>query len=277
MNLFGESVRERAKTIQGQVGRDNYEEFLAKFDEPKTTDDCYTPAEVYEAVLGWLRERADLSGLDIVRPFYPGGDYERYPYKDTDVVVDNPPFSILGGIVRFYASRGVRFFLFAPQQTLFRRTPGVTHIGCSATVEYANGAKVNTGFVTNLLGDAAAMSAPDLRRRITEAQDRARPSRALPVYRYPDEVLTASMLGYMSTHGVEFTVRWGDVARRIGGLASQRACGKAIFGGGFLLSERAAAERAAAEKTNAIVWELSPAEREAVRRCGEMNAFDKND
>lgn len=273
LNLFGEPVREKAKAVQGQVGKDDYEEFLAKFDAPKTTDDCYTPAEVYGAVLGWLRERVDLSGCDIVRPFYPGGDYENYPYKENDVVVDNPPFSILSRILRFYVSRGVRFFLFGPQLTLLPRSPlPVTAIACAAPVEYANGAKVNTGFLTNLLGDVAAMSAPGLRSAIVEAQDRARKPKAMPVYRYPDEVLTASMLGYMSTHGVEFSVRRSDVAARISRLASQRACGKAIYGGGWLLSERAAAERAAAaglsERAKAIVWELSPAEREAVRRCG---------
>ena len=275
LNLFGDPVKEKAKHVQGLVGKDSYEEFLAKFDAPKTTDDCYTPVEVYGAVLGWLRERVDLSGRGIVRPFYPGGDYENYPYKDTDVVVDNPPFSILSKIVKFYVSRGVRFFLFGPQLTLLPRSPlPVTAIACAATVEYANGAKVNTGFLTNLLGDVAAMSAPTLRAAIIEAQDRARAVKALPVYKYPDEVLTASMLGYMSTHGVEFSVSRSDVAARISSLASQRAVGKAIYGGGFLLSERAAAERAAAERVKAVVWELSPAEREAVRRCGEMKGND---
>lgn len=277
LNLFGEPVRERVEFIQGRVGKDNYEEFLAKFDKPKTKDDCYTPAEVYGAVLGWLRERVDLTGCDFVRPFYPGGDYEAYPYRDTDVVVDNPPFSILSKILRFYVSRGVRFFLFGPQLTLFPKSPlPVTAIACAAPVVYANGARVNTGFLTNLLGDVAAMSAPGLRAAIIAAQDRARKSKAMPVYRYPDEVLTPSMLDYMSTHGVEFSVSRSDVAAYIPALASQRACGKSIFGGGLLISERAAAERAAAERAKAIVWELSPAEREAVRRCGE-NVNDKND
>lgn len=47
-------------------------------------------------------------------------------------------------------------------------------------------------------------------------------------------------------------------------LASQKAVGKAIFGKGWLISEKKAAEKKAAEKI--IVWELSEAEREAVRR-----------
>ena len=231
-----------------------------------------------EAVLGWLRERVDLSGANIVRPFFPGGDYEAYDYGDNDVVVDNPPFSILSRIVRFYVERGVRFLLFAPQLTLLPRFPvPVTAIGCSAAVKYANGAKVNTGFLTNLLGDVAAMSAPDLRKAVMEAQERASRPKAMPVYRYPDEVLTASMLGYLSAHGVEFSVSRGEVAAHIPSLASQRACGKGIYGGGWLISERAAAEKTAAEKTKAIVWELSPAEREAVRRIGDKEEKEEKE
>lgn len=47
-------------------------------------------------------------------------------------------------------------------------------------------------------------------------------------------------------------------------LASQKAVGKAIFGKGWLISEKKAAEKKAAEEI--IVWELSEAERAAVRR-----------
>ena len=53
---------------------------------------------------------------------------------------------------------------------------------------------------------------------------------------------------------------------------------KTIYGGGFLLSEKAAAEKAAAEKAaaekaaaekvNAIVWELSDREREIIKSLG---------
>lgn len=135
LNLFGWPVERKVKSVQGLVGKDNYEEFLAKFDAPKTTDDCYTPAEVYGAVLGWLKERVDLSGANIVRPFFPGGDYEAYDYKEDDVVVDNPPFSILARILRFYHDRGIRFFLFGPQLTLFSYSSSLTYIPCACAVE----------------------------------------------------------------------------------------------------------------------------------------------
>ena len=292
LDLFGEEFRPKAKRVQGQVGRDNYEEFVAKFKTRLTKDDCYTPVEVYEAVLGWLREKVDLSGANIVRPFWPGGDYEAYDYKEDDVVVDNPPFSILAKILRFYQSRGIRFFLFGPQLTLFSSSSSLTYIPCACPVEYANGAKINTGFISNLFGDVLAMSAPDLRLRVKEAQENARgkASAPLPVYEYPPEVLTSSMLGYLSTHGVEFKVMRDEVSPvPLSALASQKAVGKAIFGKGWLISERKVAQRKAAQRKAAqrkaaerkaaerkaaerkaaekvIVWELSDVEREAVRR-----------
>ena len=76
LDLFGEEVRPKAKYVQGKVGKDDYGEFTEKFKAKLTTDDCYTPVEVYEAVLGWLREKVDIEGCNIVRPFWPGGDYE---------------------------------------------------------------------------------------------------------------------------------------------------------------------------------------------------------
>ena len=273
LDIFGEEVRPKAKYVQGQVGKDDYGEFTEKFTAKLTTDDCYTPVEVYEAVLGWLREKVDIEGCNIVRPFCPGGDYEAYDYGDNDVVVDNPPFSILAGILRFYQGRGIRFFLFGPQLTLFSSSSSsLTYIPCGCPVTYANGAKVNTGFISNLFGDVLAMSAPDLRKRIKEAQEKAKGngSVSLPRYEYPPEVLTSSMLGYLSKHGVEFKVMRDEVSPvPLSALASQKAVGKAIFGKGWLISERKAAERKAAERKAAekvIVWELSNVEREAVRR-----------
>lgn len=283
LDLFGEEIRQKAKFVQGQVGKDDYGEFTDKFKPKLTTDDCYTPVEVYEVVLGWLREKVDIEGCNIVRPFWPGGDYEAYDYKEDDVVVDNPPFSVLAKILRFYQSRGIRFFLFGPQLTLFSSSSSsLTYIPCACAVVYANGAKVNTGFISNLFGDVLAMSAPDLRKRIKEAQEKAKgdASVSLPRYEYPPEVLTSSMLGYLSTHGVEFKVMRDEVSPvPLSALASQKAVGKAIFGKGWLISEKKAAERKAAERKAAekvIVWELSDVEREAVRRIDKKKKIKQN-
>ena len=96
-----------------------YDEFVEKFKPKKTTDDCYTPPEVYEAVKNWAVKEYSLKSKEIVRPFYLGGDFENYDYPADCVVIDNPPFSILSKIVKWYIEKDVKFFLFAPQLTLF--------------------------------------------------------------------------------------------------------------------------------------------------------------
>ena len=98
----------------------DYDEFVGKFEPKKTTDDCYTPPEVYDAVLGYCVDRFGIDPDKAVRPFYPGGDYEAFEYQDGCCVVDNPPFSILSEIVDFYVSRSVPFFLFAPLAHVLR-------------------------------------------------------------------------------------------------------------------------------------------------------------
>lgn len=154
---------------------ETYEEFVAKFTRKKKTDDCYTPQAVFEVVEAWVREnaRSDIRDLVTIRPFYPNGDYESVDYEGR-VVIDNPPFSIYNQIVRYYTEREIPFFLFGPGLTIL---PYDTMTGRECTViiidsriMYENGAVVNTGFVTNLFGDAAIMLAPDLKRRIKEAQ-----------------------------------------------------------------------------------------------------------
>ena len=82
-----------------------YEEFVEKFKPKKTTDDCYTPPAVYEAVKDWAVKEYGLEGKEIVRPFYPGGDYESYDYPTDCVVIDNPPFSILSKICKWYIEK----------------------------------------------------------------------------------------------------------------------------------------------------------------------------
>ena len=86
-----------------------YETFVDKFELKKTTDDCYTPENVYEAVADWVASEYGLDRAAFVRPFWPGGDFERFDYPKGCVVVDNPPFSIRAQIVDFYARRASGF------------------------------------------------------------------------------------------------------------------------------------------------------------------------
>lgn len=226
---------------------ETYEEFTEKFKPKKTTDDCYTPPEVFDAVLSWACREYGVGPAKVVRPFYPGGYYESAEYPEDCCVVDNPPFSILSKIVSFYQDRGVGFFLFAPTLTCMG-IQRCSKVVAGAAVVYENGASVNTSFVTNL-DPMLARSAPELRATIEEAVERIRCKKAksLPKYEYPFEVLTAPMLARYSKYGIDFGVR-PEEASFTRGLDMQKQMGKAIFGSGYLLSHKAAEKRERAER-----------------------------
>ena len=84
----------------------------------------------------------------------------------------------------------------------------------------------------------------------------------MPKYEYPDAIITSAKVGWYCKHHTPFAVSAED-AVFIRKLDAQGENG--IFGGGFLLSERAAAERAAAERAAATRWKLSPRELEMQR------------
>ena len=256
-----------------------YEDFVEKFKPKLTTDDCMTPPEIYDAVRDYACRRYDISPEKVVRPFWPGGDYENFDYSGGVAVIDNPPFSILAKIRRFYMERGIRYFLFAPSLTLFSSADlGDTFIPTSADITYANGANVRTSFVTNMDDpDLIVRTYPDLLNIVQDANDAIlkQQKRSVPKYVFPDHVLTAAKSGWLCIHGIEYRLFRRDCVK-ISTLDAMKAAGKSgIFGGAFLLSERAAAERAAAERAAAEraaaeraaadVWELSDRERRIVK------------
>ena len=261
-----------------------YAAFVEKFKPKLTTDDCYTPGPVFGAVSTWVAKEYGLDPETFIRPFWPGGDYEHQDYEGR-IVVDNPPFSILAAIMRFYEERGIKFFLFAPTLTLFSsmHTADVCALATSAKVTYENGAVINTSFLTNLEPDYRVRTAPDLCQAIEAADRNARAPKMQPHYDYPPELLTAAQVSKWSHYGVDFRVRKDESSftRR---LASMRSAGKSIYGGGLLVSEKAAkraqeaAELAAKNKDAMLhmdgrtdaVWQLSALEREIVRRLGNV-------
>ena len=259
---------------------DEYRAFVEKFKPKKTTDDCYTPQPIYDVVLDWAQARYGFDRAKVVRPFWPGGDFERESYPDGCVVVDNPPFSILSRICSWYMVRGVMFFLFSPTLTILSSTGranvmATNHIVTKCTITYENGATVPTSFVTNMETDGTVLeSAPDLSDAIQAVDDELVKAgkTQLPKYVYPDEVITAAKVNWFCAHHTPYRLNARDCCF-IGSLDAMG--GKGIFGGGLLLSERAAAERAAAERAAAeraaaeraaaIRWPLSEREREMVR------------
>lgn len=132
----------------------DYESYIAKFqNKEKTTDDTYTPQDVYEAVVKYVDTIYPLEGKQILRPFYPGGDYENAEYPEDGVVIDNPPFSIFMQICKFYSKRNIPFFIFGPGLTIMSAMKYCSVVIISVAIKYSNGAQVNTGFATNMLGD----------------------------------------------------------------------------------------------------------------------------
>lgn len=221
----------------------SYDDFVEKFKPKRTTDDCYTPPKVYDAVVEWARQHLDVGDRPVVRPFFPGGDYERFRYPEGCVVIDNPPFSIFAKIVDFYVGRGIPFLLFAPAMTSIRKN--CTYIGASGPIIYENGANVNTAFVTNMMGDLICTTAPDLLRAVKEANDETQKQarKQLRKLRYPDCVLRASTLHSMSRAGIHFSVDGKN-----GQVVSKTCASGDEFGNSVILSEQATAEKLAAEK-----------------------------
>ena len=264
MELFGEyygaSVAESFKTDNSDADAlpkggdaDEYLQFLKKFELKKTTDDCYTPPAVYDTVADYVSGRWGIPRKNFVRPFFPGGDFENFDYKDGCVVMDNPPFSIFSKIIRFYRKHGVRFFLFAPTLMLFNYGfDGITHIITNSKVVYDNGALVNTSFVTNLPCENAIEVLPVLKREIEQAQKITK--KRMKKLNFPQFVTNSARLGKYASNGIEMKFRRDDV------LFTKHFGGVSIFGGGAMLSPQGLAamemENAAAmERENAAAME----------------------
>lgn len=203
----------------------------------------------------------------MVRPFYPGGDYEAYDYSEKCVVIDNPPFSILSRIVRYYEDRGIDYFLFAPQLTCIG-LPASSHICVGVTVTYENGAKVGTSFVAS--EGPLIRSAPELYSLLLQADNDVRGAvkgPARPKNTYPDNVLTSSSVALMSKYGVEYSEDRGLFVRA---LDAQRSAKKSIFGSGYVVplpaARRAQEAVRRAQEASSACWELSARELAALSK-----------
>ena len=251
-------------STKGREGDEEYEAFVDKFKQKLTTDDCYTPPAVFDAVRDFVDQHiTPLKGKTVVRPFVPGGDYEHYDYPANGIVIDNPPFSILSKILRFYHDNSIPFFLFAPSLTLFTAPDcDLTYIVTSADVEYENGASVLTGFITNLVAGLRIWVCPELGKAIADAQ--ADEDKTKQQCIYPDNIVTSAILGKIAKRGVELKIP-KVACEYIHESDSAKEQGRGLYGGGFILAERAAAERAAATKLL-----LSDRERAIIARLNEQ-------
>lgn len=251
----------------------DYESFIKKFTtSPKTTDECWTPKDVYEAVVRYVDEAVlPLEGKEILRPFYPGGDYENADYPEGGVVIDNPPFSMFTRICRFYVARKIPFFLFGPGLTIMSACKhGATAVFVPNQLTFTNGAVVNVNFATNMAGDLLAMTAPRLGKLL-----RACPSQnvkvELPKYAYPANLLSASDMQTIAKRNEPFAVprTEAEIVRRLDMMPK----GKSLFGDHYLLGDGLAAAKEAAKEAakRAIHVELSQRERAVVDRLNGHN------
>lgn len=259
---FAESLRNARENGERD---EEYEQFEEKFKPKLTTDDCYTPPLVYDAVRDWAVKEYGWQGRKIVRPFRPDGDYQDLTqYPKNSVVIDNPPFSIFSQIRRFYNEHDIDYFLFAPHLTLFSSEERCSFIPIGVQVIYDNGANVNTSFVCSQ--GARLRTAPELYRAVSAAvQETLKDGKVeLPKYQYPVNLITSSKLSQWSRYGIEYSEDRAYFTRQ---LDAQKGEDKAIFGSGFIVP-KAEAEKAEAE--NRTVWEFSDREKEIIRQLEEQ-------
>lgn len=171
----------------------DYESYIKKFEGKKTTDDTYTPRDVFEAVLQYVSEIYDLNGKQILRPFYPGGDYERAEYPADGVVIDNPPFSIFKKVVSFFAARKIPFFLFGPGMTILNVFKYCSVVIVSPAIRFENGANVRCNFATNLFDQKQVTTATRLTQLLKQCESQQN-ANSITLYDYPEQVLSVSDL-----------------------------------------------------------------------------------
>lgn len=206
--------------------KENYEEFVNKFKVKKTTDDCYTPDDIMECVFNYVEKSYNLERTHFIRPFFPGGDYQNYRYQENDVVVDNPPFSILSEILDFYVENNIRFFIFAPAMVLLnvssKHYKNICKISTNCKIQYENKAIVPTSFITNL-ETTKLRTDQQLKQEIEKFLPK---KRKLKKYKWPSELLTISRLSKLK-HDVQFYNI--EMIRKIGNSE--------MFGGAYLCSK----------------------------------------
>ena len=252
---------------QGKEGAEGYSEFVDKFKQKLTTDDCYTPPAVYDVVRDFVDKKvAPLQGRKVIRPFFPGGNYEDLTqYPEGSVVIDNPPFSLLSKILRFYNEHRIQFFIFGPHLTLFSapEIEDLTYLPVCAPVEYENGAVVSTGFITDMTPGVKIWIPAGFRHAIREVQRNTDP---IDEYLLPPCVITSSRLGAIAgVKGCELKIMAEECAY-IRNLDAMDEQGRGLYGGGYLISNSRATyiekEKEKEKEKRIHTFHLSPREQE---------------
>lgn len=208
---------------------DQYYEWLKtkkSANKTKPSDECYTPPAVYSAVAEYVKERFNITDEQIIRPFYPGGDYQNEDYTNK-IVVDNPPFSILASILKFYNEKSIKYFLFAPALTALANIDKTGIIFANLSIKYDNNVAVRTCFYTNFIDGIEAE--PELGEKIKEIQPLNKKKSANNQYDYRDFI--SSNFDTVVRRGVHLFISKEEIEK----IATSN--GHKMYGGGIRLSE----------------------------------------
>lgn len=273
-------------TLNSHLKKDkrNYKDFVDKFKQKHTTDDCFTPDLVYDVVKNYVIDKFNIDKSSIVRPFWPGGDYEHDNYINK-VVVDNPPFSIITKIVNFYIENNVKFFLFCNSMTsinLIRKHFGKsTIIPLSENIVYQNGAVVPTSFITNLFNDDTIVYFdPNFKNNLKDAveQTNNKAVHHVPHYEYPANVVRVTDIVKAGRASSKPIVIKSKSSKYIKELDDQKKSKKQIFGSGLLVDDETASQLENLKNLppidkngpgNHITWTLSDRERQIIDKLNQ--------
>lgn len=265
------AVRRGAGGSSNPIVFHDYESYVAKFqNKEKTTDDTYTPPDVYDAVLHYVGTIYDMTGKEVLRPFYPGGDYRHAVYPDDGVVIDNPPFSIFTEICKFYSEAKIPFFLFGPGLTIFSALRYCSVVVISRQITFSNGAKVKCNFATNLIGDTWATTAVALDQALSKCKSQDNVKR-LTKYSFPVNLVSVSDLQRISRGDEDFSIKKTD------GVICQNLDlfpkGTGLFGDRVLVNTQCgrASQRAVERAAAAIPIGLSKREQRIIEKLDAMN------
>lgn len=208
---------------------EEYKAWLEKFDNKYTTDECFTPPNIYNAVVDYCKSHYKINNLEIIRPFYPNGDYKKENYENK-IVIDNPPFSILKSIVDFYTSNSIPFFLFcdARYANQYIKNKDVCVIVTQVGVIYENGVNVSTSFITNLEQGTAIKVDGVLYNKLKAIQ---KTKEGMQKVKYPKNVFSCPLLGPIAKQGIIFEIKNNEL-QYISNLNGRR-----LYGGGFITTD----------------------------------------
>lgn len=226
--------------------------------------------------MDWVIDKYNLQDdTKIVRPFYPGGNYKEFDYPTNCIVIDNPPFSILASIRKWYMKQGIKYFLFCPTFTSLYKKHEDCLVITERKITYTNGALVNTSFVTNLDDKNAIVTAPDLSLLLKQAKSQEVKSSKRIEKKYPKNVVSLVILGSLVRRGQSIAIP-KNACCSIREIEAEKEAGLKSFGRKLLVADNIAEDidkklKLPTINTEEYVLELSEAEKAIIKTLGKGN------